>query len=245
MDKGFVQLVPENGPPRWHATATEFPVDFSVNADGHWLLKSWDFALVDLIGEMPAEHFKLRGEIKHTTSDQWGYVGLYVGRQAKTPGTNPIHLFCALTYNDVTVNVHPMKQPPVYLENPAKLDYHLLASIGKKDYLDSFGLGGLIKFPPDAQGRKWRVVEIEVSPSQIIGSFKGEVMKAVDHSEADRLFRNSIARKLKDPPRKEGMSPDDLRAFADSQFEPAGAIGLVVLKSTVAVKNVTVTRLPQ
>jgi Protein kinase domain len=239
---GQATIIPEAGAPRWHGLAIDNPVDVSVNHEGHWALDAWKLGLVELMRDVPVGSYKIRAEIRHVKSDRFGQVGLFVGHRSKSADTKALHFFCNLVYNDVVDSSANGQLPDRSAGNLAYLKYRLAFDAGRKEPTDiQRDWTKPIPFlPGGVRGLEWRTLEIEVRPYQLVGRFGRDTMEPLAIEDADKKFMAEWLKLRKNAPPADGVldDPKDLRFTSDGSF------GLVVYRGSVAVKNVSITRIP-
>ena len=129
--------------------------------------------------------------------------------------------------------------------NVAQLKYRLYADTGIAGPVDElvgwtkawrFQCAGRI----DKRKVPWRVLVMAVYPDQIVCTFDGKVMQPLQRAYADQRFQASLRENQTQYPAKFGP----LGNVNELRFSQRGSLGLVVSKGAIAVKNVTVRRIP-
>jgi eukaryotic-like serine/threonine-protein kinase len=247
VETGSVVLVPPTGAPRWHSN----PLDSRLTAyvdknDGIWRIETWSLALVELLRDLPVEGYQFRAEIRHektnTAQGFKGQAGIFIGHQAVSDGGPPRHLWCDLRYNDIVdYTPPPIPQLKPQPGNPAKLYYHLFARIADDNVIDQsqdwtkpawFQRAGI-------QADRWRVLELQMRQGNIVARFDDLPIQPLAREFADGAFLAKLKKLHQQDPARYGP----LGEVKQLELSPRGSLGLIVSDSTIAVRNVKLTRI--
>ena len=69
--------------------------------DGAFLLQTWGVGLLKLFDNRTGRGIRLRAEVRHDTSTDYGELGLYFAHQTYQRAGSPVHLFAQVEFNDI------------------------------------------------------------------------------------------------------------------------------------------------
>jgi len=240
-----IELVPEQGRPRWHRIGIEGNVNTAGSQSGHWVIESFDAGLVELLRDLPFDSYRLRAQLAHLTDVKLGpsigQIGIFVAHRGKSSNPRDRHIWCNLTYNDlVNQERKPAPKPGDLPGNAAQLRYRVFCDTGVGTPIDDpIGWPKAVRFKPAGVNPVWRTLEIDFFPDRVVGRFDGIATAAMDHAIGiGNVHQNLLAAQQSHPARYRPLGD-----VGELNTDPRGGLGIVVTRAAVMVKNVTVTRL--
>lgn len=196
-----------------------------VGANGHFWVSSNDFALMELLSEVPEDGFRLEAEVLHDlASHDAGEVGIFVSHQLRASGPEgrPSRQLIKLTFNDYPgkkeAKGHQSFQPIFYPD----------AERGEANNFPG------VRTQPDLPAvRPWRKLVVEATPKTILGNFDDQQtswewvdlnQRINQHVRTLQKIRPGILEYLK----------------ADLAFDQRGSIGIYVSLGSASFRNVNV-----
>jgi eukaryotic-like serine/threonine-protein kinase len=247
-----VVLIGERGKPAWHRWAVGGPelID-SPTGDGACAYEANGYTLLDLCPDPLTDRFLVRAKVQYVQTKLGEAVGpplgttnagLYVGRR-ETPGAAgwSAHTMLAVTFSDNPRRLPQVRPGDPPIPRPLKLRDLVLYLKPDGDQTDGTVGGPWLEIGrPDKLPGPWRALEIEVTPDRVrawCDNAKGERTQFADLS-ADEL------RALRDQQRKNyDQTVGAAAGVTLPDWSPRGAIGIWNMRSTIAVKDVSVAPL--
>jgi serine/threonine-protein kinase len=245
-----VTLIGESGSPQWHRWAEGEPEGrVSVSRDGTFAVHcAASLALVELVRGPRLSRFRLRAEVRHNVSGDWGAVGLYFAHAMFPSADGPVHHYGALTFNDIrderafwenqfaelkkkTGKLPPdLKAPP---GNQALLGSRLCPTSGEPP-----GERKLSNLPwyfkPKGLDGQWRQLVVEVTPDGVKGSFDGNSFGTLSASGWEKTAREAGGGNRRADPKALYLQGLEL------VYTPGGAMGLYVYRGSASFRHVVV-----
>ena len=229
-------LIAALGPPAWYrwsqgADATKL----TLAADQPFALETLAGGQLKLLPDPKTNCYRFRAEVCHVQAMDVSEVGLFFGFHTAPTATGVAHFWCALTFADRGINARAhwpkgqeLKGPPSY--SRLGLTAHRLTE-PNGDHRPMPAKVSLT-FPPPAHGQPapWRKLAVEVTPKAIRVLWEEKMIPDGEIS-VDRLTTH-----VNNTYKLIGQGkPGPL-----FQFNPRGALGLVVSRGKAAFRNVAV-----
>jgi serine/threonine-protein kinase len=237
-----VTLLDETGRPQWSQWREGGQESQAALApDGTFAVhSSASLALLELLREPRQPRFRLRAEVRHTGSNEWGAVGLYFAHATFPSAGGPVHHFGALTYNDIRdekafweakfANILPEKDAPP--GNQILIGPHLYALGGTLPEVTLPRLRDFFK--PKGLGGDWRQLVVEVTPEGVEGFLDGKPVGKLPASRWEEETQDAVASKRASDPNAswfQGLGP---------AYSPGGGVGLYVYRGSASFRRVVV-----
>ena len=251
-----VMLIPTVGKPNWHQWVLGAPeLTTSPTGDGSCSFEANGYSLLELCPDPMTDRYRIRAKIRFTEiklrDEPAGRTigttsaGIYFGR-ASAGGNKGliVHTLFAVTFSD------ELRPPPVPVPGapPPKLPDNTVRFRGmlvhqRPEAAPSAGIlggpWGVITRPLKLPG-PWREIEIEVTPERVRARCEGPDGKPGEFADltgtAVNEFHADLRRKLDtDAPNHGAVLPE---------WTPRAPLGVWNLRSTIDVKDVTLTPLP-
>jgi serine/threonine-protein kinase len=222
-----VTFIGENGPP----AAFDWPVAGAIapdTPDGSFTIHSGAVSLLELLPDMPIEHYKFTAEVRQERTPS-GTVGLYCCYARHSTPTGEVHAFACVNFADwgnLAVNNNGVVRSAVHF----KLTHYRPPGTG----LGDAGLGEEQRFKPLVFADKpdYRKLEIVVTPETMRVTWEGHV-KVAKVSKSTRLEKAKLL--VNGRPEMAGVFP---------VFPPSGGLGFFVCQSAASFRQVAIEPLP-
>jgi serine/threonine protein kinase len=191
--------------------------------------------LLELVREIPIQSYRLRGKIRHDTSEFLGQVGVYFGHHAKPMDFGKYDLYYQVCFNDVIAKnmlKRPQKARP--LLNPVQFCPVVYAEVGKNEpdhYY--FRKTAIAEFQSTSfVGGKWRDLEITVKPQQVQIRFDLRPLFTIDLQKEMRQLRKMLDDRATERPEVFGVLIP-----CETYFNHQGSLGIIVEGGSAAFSN--------
>jgi hypothetical protein len=196
---------------------------------GGFRLQSHEPCLMELMPEVPADHYRFRAQVRHDETKHRGMAGIFFGLTGRDDHDGEILGFCTLIFNDCEVLHRPQPLAPGN-ELLLKVDFvRKFPTIAKRGQ----AANALITYPPACQppGKNpWHQLAVEISPSMVVLFWDGSKVGELPQEALNNEIRDQFA------------SEPKLRAV-DLSFAPHGGVGLFIEGGIAAFKEVHINRL--
>jgi serine/threonine-protein kinase len=245
-----VVLIGPTGGPRWSRWEVGGERhSFSARPDGPFLVSAWAYGYLELIRDPQMDRYRFRARVKHDRGELVPRVGVYFGhRFYPTSAATVMRFFGQLTFDDITDPQMPhnlakgegrisMDAPP-----PPKVTQASLTALALPEYPNrpgrwigtGIGVSSGEFVPAGPSGGPWHDVAVEVTPTEVRGTWDGQKMGAIPASR----FVQTTLESLRWPPVLAGLGfdPNQLQL----QYAPRGSLGLFVDHSSASFANVVI-----
>jgi eukaryotic-like serine/threonine-protein kinase len=235
-----VTLIGESGGPAWWRWCEGGQESQTAAAqDGTFAVHSAaSLALVELLRQPRPSRFRLRAEVRHPGSNDWGKVGVYFAHATCPSDGGPVHHYGAMTFNDI-------RDEKAYWEGKFKGLPGMLPPRGNMVLMGPhlYFLGGTPPptlprvegyFQPHGLGGRWRRLVVEVTPMGVEGSFDGAPVGELPASQWEKHTRDAVAGLRTAQPGllyAQGLEP---------VYASGGGLGLYVERGSASFRRVAV-----
>jgi hypothetical protein len=217
-----VELIGKQGSPRahWWSKGSGFA---KVGQDSVWELDSREVALLELLPDVPCDHFRLQAELRQNEGDIHGALGLYVGGEMLPPRRGEYY-FLNASFADLGE-----------FAGKGQIQLYTLSSTlgvgpGTFDWLHDKEKEWTFPAQPPGKGSNWRLLALDVHRDKIAVRFEQVAEGSVKRKDLTMGAR--LLLKTRNLPAKELPT-----------FGPRLACGVFVRAANVSVRNVTITPL--
>jgi serine/threonine-protein kinase len=243
---GPLELIGASGGPRWHHWRVGGgKAQTSLAPDGAFAVHSWDHSLLELLRDPGHDRYRVRAQVRHESSDDFGEVGLYVCHAERARGAETVHSFLQLTFNDVRAVddesrlLPPGVSAPRAPGNPVNLLGRLYVRGGPRARFDERlrSIRPAHFRPAGFGGGGWRALTVEVTPERVRGFWEGGV-------SAGTIQVGGTAAAAEDVLARHGLAGPGPRP-GPPLFPACGSLGLFVLKGSASFRAVTIEPLAE
>jgi serine/threonine protein kinase len=218
----------ESNVPHWYQWRT---VGGGVlpEAGGGFRLQSHDPCLMELLPEVPADHYLFRAQVRHDEARKLGVVGIYFGLKGRDDPNGEILGFCSLTFDDCEVWHRP---PPPGLAPGNELLLNVCFVRTSPSFSHCYQpANALITFPAACQppGKKnpWRQLAVEITPATVSFFWEGNKVGELTHESLNKGIHDALAGKLGE---------------IDLSIAPHGGVGLFIESGNATFKEIHINR---
>ena len=222
-----VTLIGEKSMPVWWHPLRSDQARTSLGPDGYFTVQSSQTAMIELMREIPVESYRLRGRIRHETSELGGKVGVFFGYHSRVMDWGSYELYFQCCYNDVIRNnalTKPAKARPI--KNYVRFSPVLNADFGDSKLENrEFALDAVGHFDATLfTGKKWRSLSVTVQPQQLLLQFEDQPALTINLQQKTKEFRTDLNAWLDND-----KNPDyvPLRS-CEARFAHDGALGIII-----------------
>jgi serine/threonine protein kinase len=243
-----VVLIGEKAQPRWSSWMHGKNVQTSSDKDGYFVANAWgkEEGMLELVRDIPTDRYRLKGKIRHDTSNFNGSVGVFFGHHAKNTETVKYDLFFQFSYNDVDSNnakPRPKGFPPeTFIPNTATFSPVIRTEVeGVGPAFNIFAGQAVAHFEcASLIGQKWRDFQIAITPEFVIGQFEKQPEKRISlKAQIASLERDTKNRAREDPVRQSEL------LHCEAFFNHRGSLGIYIRGGSAAFSDFVLEPLPQ
>jgi serine/threonine-protein kinase len=241
-----ITIVPEKGQPRYSKVLTPGAAFTHLNPEGFYAITTDHLCLVELMRDISFRAFQFKAKLRHDAGQELGKVGLFLNHSVIMHDQSRIHSYYQWGYNDVIdlrdrapnePNLPPHLQPlPAPEGNRVELQPIVFVEEGPSKQFLPFGSELFLAEGP--RGKRWRTLSVSVHPDRIGAQFDNSSIPAQPLERCTLSTQQGIDL-YKKASSKHAWMVNHIRVG----FDPRGSVGLVVMKGTLTVSDVTISPL--